>query len=178
MERVHPFYSLAFMKKSNNQIADILVKTMGYEITGVGDLENGLTVVRDYGTSLGLDMTQWTLVDGSGLSVKNKVSSKQMALLLYNVQDEPYYKIFYKGLIVGGHPNKFNAGALYNRFKSPGMRYKVVGKTGSIFGVYTLSGYVKGNKTGNTYIFSLLTDKNTGSIGQIDNVIEHIISNY
>lgn len=167
-----------FMKLSNNQVADILVKTMGYEINGVGDLETGLQVIRDYGTSIGLDMSKWTLVDGSGLSAKNKVSSYQLALLMKLVQDDRNFKTFYDGLIIGGHPDKFHAGSLYNRFTNSLTRYKVVGKTGYISGTHSLTGYATGNKTGKTYIFSILTGNSVGSKENIDKIISELILRY
>lgn len=164
-----------FMKKSNNVIADVLVKAMGYAVYGVGDLTNGIKVLKNYGTELGLNMNEWTIVDGSGLSALNKVSPNQLSLLMYKVRSTPNYKTFYNGLIVGGHPNQFHAGALSKRFTEWNTRYHIIGKTGYISGTHSLTGIAQGFYSRNVYMFAIMSDRYGGSIQSIDNVMKHII---
>ena len=164
-----------FMKKSNNVIADILVKAMGYAVYGVGDLTNGIKALKNYGTELGLNMDEWTIVDGSGLSARNKISPNQLSLLMYKVRNTPNYQTFYKGLIVGGHPDKFHAGALNNRFTDWNTRYHIIGKTGYISGTHSLTGLAQGFYSRNVYMFSIMSDQYGGSIKSIDNVMKHVI---
>ncbi len=167
-----------FMKKSNNVIADTLVKTMGYTVYGVGDLANGIQVLKNYGKELGLTMKDWTIVDGSGLSARNKVSPNQLSLLMYKVQSTPIYETFYNGLIVGGHHEKFHAGALYNRFTESNTRYHIIGKTGYISGTHSLTGLAQGHSSNNVYLFSIMSDNYGGTIKAIDNVMKHVILHY
>ena len=164
-----------FMKKSNNVIADTLVKTMGYVVYGVGDLENGIKVLKDYGTQLGLSMNEWTIVDGSGLSGLNKISPNQLSLLMYKVRSTPNYETFYNGLIVGGHHDRFHAGALNNRFTEWNTRYHIIGKTGYISGTHSLTGFAQGFYSRNVYLFSVMSDNYSGSIRSIDHVMKHVI---
>lgn len=164
-----------FMKKSNNVIADVLVKAMGYEVYGVGDLTNGVKVLKNFGTELGLNMNEWTIVDGSGLSALNKVTPNQLSLLMYKVRSTPTYQTFYNGLIVGGHPDKFHAGSLSKRFTEWNTRYHIIGKTGYISGTHTLTGLAQGFYSRNVYMFSIMSDRYGGSIQSIDNVMKHII---
>ena len=73
-----------FMKLSNNSMADIFVKTLGVKNYGVGDTQTGVKVLREYGQSIGLDMSNWSLEDGSGMSHKNQISPNALTELLYN----------------------------------------------------------------------------------------------
>ena len=164
-----------FMKKSNNVIADTLVKAMGYTVYGVGDLTNGIQVLKNYGTELGLMMKDWTIVDGSGLSARNKISPNQLSLLMYKVQSTPIYETFYNGLIIGGHHEKFHAGALYNRFTESNTRYHIIGKTGYISGTHSLTGLAQGHSSSNVYLFSIMSENYGGTIKAIDNVMKHVI---
>lgn len=94
---LHKLYPV-FMKLSNNSIADILVKTLGREVHGVGNTENGVAVLRDYASSLGLNISQWRFEDGSGMSHANRVSANELTALLTTMQQQPIYSSFYQGL--------------------------------------------------------------------------------
>ena len=167
-----------FMKLSNNSIADILVKTMGREVHGEGSTENGLKVLKTYGDSIGLHMDEWSFEDGSGMSHKNKVSANELSLLLLKVRQEPNYKLFKSSLPIGGERSRLVGGSLKNRFTAPSYKNRVVAKTGSITGVYTLSGYVTG-KSGRMYAFTIMTQYQPSvKINQIDTVVKKIISLY
>lgn len=167
-----------FMKKSINPMGDAFVKTMGYERYGVGDLSHGIKVMKEYGQTLGLSMDKWTIVDGSGLSAKNRVSPNELSLLVYKVKSEPSYAHFYKGYNVGGHVDKLKAGTLYNRFTAYNTRYHVLAKTGHISGVYTLTGLAQGFYSGKVYDFSVMTNYSSGTIKGIDNIVSEIVLKY
>ncbi|KGR78510.1 D-alanyl-D-alanine carboxypeptidase/D-alanyl-D-alanine endopeptidase [Ureibacillus manganicus] len=167
-----------FLKLSNNNIADILVKTMGKENFGVGSLEHGLQVMNDYGRKLGLQMNEWDFEDGSGMSHNNKVTANQLTNLLYNVRNEPYYSVFYNSLPIGGQPDRLVGGSLRERFSTPNLMNKVVAKTGYISGVYTLSGYFTA-KSGKEYAFTILTqNQKTIKLSSIDELVKMFIDQY
>ncbi|MCT6922582.1 D-alanyl-D-alanine carboxypeptidase/D-alanyl-D-alanine-endopeptidase [Metasolibacillus sp.] len=174
---LHKLYPV-FMKLSNNSIADILVKTMGREVHGIGTTENGVAVLRDYVASLGLNVSQWRFEDGSGMSHVNRVSANELTALLTTMQQQAMYSSFYQGLPIGGQPSRLVGGSLRTRFDTNVLRGRVVAKTGSITNVYTLSGYVTA-KSGRQYAFAIMTDhKNAQAIKQIDRLVESIIQNY
>lgn len=174
---LHKLYPV-FMKLSNNSIADILVKTMGREIHGIGTTENGVAVLRDYVASLGLNVSQWRFEDGSGMSHVNRVSANELTALLTTMRQQAIYSSFYQGLPIGGQPSRLVGGSLRTRFDTNALRGRVVAKTGSITSVYTLSGYVTA-KSGRQYAFAIMTDnKNAQAIKQIDRLVESIIQNY
>lgn len=163
-----------FMKLSNNSIADMLVKTMGQEKYGKGDLKTGLSVVRDYGKTIGMDLKNWKLVDGSGLGTSNKATANAQTLLLTTLQPNA---TFYAGLPIGGVQDRLVGGTLKNRFTQLPLQRNVVAKTGYITNTYALSGYVTA-KSGRTFAFSVMTAQPRSAIKKIDAFVKTIYSNY
>lgn len=145
-----------FMKLSNNTHAEILAKTMGKQVYGVGSWNAGLRVMREFGQSIGLNPNEWSFEDASGMSHKNKVTSAQLTELLYLVRNAPWYRSFVQGLPVSGMNDRFVGGTLKNRLKDNSVKGKVIAKTGSLNGVNSLAGYVE-TTNGETLIFSVLT---------------------
>lgn len=169
---------IPFLKLSNNSIANILVKTMGYEVYGIGSLEHGLQVMKDYSKRVGLQTNRWYFEDGSGMSHQNKVTANEMTNLLYKLSSEPYYSVIYNSLPVGGHPDRLVGGSLRERFKSTFQSNRVFAKTGHISGVYSLSGYLKA-KSGKYYAFTILSQNQSSiKLQAIDEVVQQFIETY
>ena len=167
-----------FMKLSNNSMADIFVKTLGAQNYGVGDTQTGVKVLREYGQSIGLDMSNWSLEDGSGMSHNNQISPNALTELLYNTRNMEAYKTYYDALPIGGYRDRLIGGSLRDRYTSASTELKVFAKTGAISGVNTLAGFVKA-KSGQTYIFSIMIENRAiPSIDGIDAVVSHLINNY
>jgi len=167
-----------FLKLSNNSIADILVKTLGHEFNDKGETNEGLNAIREYGISIGLNMDNWHLEDGSGMSHANRVTSNELSLLLIKMNENPTYKILYSSLPVGGQGDRLIGGSLKNRFSDEKYQNRVIAKTGHISGVYTLAGYVKAN-SGRTLAFAIMTQNQTSiRLNAIDNVVKKIITEY
>ena len=167
-----------FMKLSNNSMADIFVKTLGVKKYGVGDTQTGVRVLHEYGQSIGLNMSNWSLEDGSGMSHKNQISPNALTALLYNSREMEAYETYYNSLPIGGHSDRLIGGSLRDRYTSTSTELKVFAKTGAISGVNTLAGFVKA-KSGNTYIFSVMVENRAiQSINGIDTVVSHLINNY
>lgn len=163
-----------FMKLSNNSMADTFMRTLAAKNQGFGSLNDGAKELKKSLAAIGIPIKQMTLVDGSGLSSKNRVQSNQISALLYEMQDEKTFKTFYESLPVGGQKDRLIGGTLKNRFTGI-YKNRVIAKTGYIDNVYALSGFVK-TKGGNTYIFSVLTEyRNSSAINGIDRVVKTII---
>ena len=166
-----------YMKLSNNGMADTFVRAIAAKNRGKGTLSTGASDMKRALASIGMPTAKMTILDGSGLSSKNKVQSNQISSLLYNMQSEPTFDTFYKSLPVGGQSNRLVGGTLKNRFTGI-YKDRVAAKTGYISGVYALSGYVK-TKAGNEFIFSILTEhRNSSAINGIDRVVKTIIDYY
>lgn len=167
-----------FMKLSNNSMADIFVKTLGANSYGIGDTQTGVKVLHEYGESIGLEMSNWSLEDGSGMSHNNKISPNALTELLFNTRNMAAYDTYYDALPIGGHSDRLIGGSLRERFTNTSTEFKVFAKPGAISGVNTLAGFVK-VKSGHTYIFSIMVEnRSMPSISGIDTVVSHLINNY
>lgn len=63
-----PVVVAEMLQNSDNNTAEMLVKEMGLQSTGVGSRANGLAAVASTLESMGVDISEMNLVDGSGLS--------------------------------------------------------------------------------------------------------------
>jgi D-alanyl-D-alanine carboxypeptidase/D-alanyl-D-alanine-endopeptidase (penicillin-binding protein 4) len=75
-------------QKSINLYAEHLLKAMGQ-----GSTSGGLQSVQAFLDEQGINM-----VDGSGLSRKNFITSKQFATLLVRMKKSPHFSVFFKSL--------------------------------------------------------------------------------
>ncbi|ATP39521.1 D-alanyl-D-alanine carboxypeptidase/D-alanyl-D-alanine-endopeptidase [Solibacillus sp. R5-41] len=166
----------AFMKLSNNSIADILVKSMGQQQQAKGSLTAGLQVMQEYGKALNISMGTWILADGSGLSDRNRLTANGLSSLLYEVQQKSYFQTFYQSLPVAGHEERLVGGTLRKRFKTSDVKGKINAKTGYIPNVNTLAGYVTG-KSGKTYIFTILLENRSNGTVHMDRMMADIMKN-
>ncbi|MGN7476587.1 D-alanyl-D-alanine carboxypeptidase/D-alanyl-D-alanine endopeptidase [Solibacillus silvestris] len=166
----------AFMKLSNNSIADIMVKAMGKQQLGEGSTVKGVSVLKTYGESLNIPMDNWRFVDGSGLSNLNRITANGLSQLLYEVRQEPYYDTFFNSLPVAGNKERFVGGTLRKRLTNADLQNRIFAKTGYIPNVYTLSGYIKG-QSGKQYIFSILLENKANGNLYIDRTMASLVKN-
>lgn len=144
-----------FLKLSNNMHAEALVKAMGRHSGGDGSWDAGLPVLADRLRGLGVDPGRVQQVDGSGLSPMDSVSPAQLALLLDNVRQRPWFREFDAALPVAGNPDHLVGGTLRSRMIGTPAEGNVHGKTGSMTGVTSLSGSVTA-ADGRPLVFSVL----------------------
>ena len=163
-----------FMKLSNNSIADIFTKTMGKVHHGVGDYEAGIRVIKAYLDELLIEIEDWRFVDGSGLSHGIRLSSNGISKLLFELQKEEYFELFFKSLPVAGNSNRLVGGTLKERFVEPTYANRIFAKTGYIHEVNTLSGYLMGD-SGRQYIFSIMLEGREDGIPFLDSGLKKII---
>ncbi len=137
----------AILKRTNsdsqNMFAEALYKRMGHAVTGrPGSFESGGAAVRAAIRELLGDPTlaaSVTLADGSGLSRSSRVSPRVFAAVLVAMHADPERgPIFEASLAVAGE-----SGTLRRRFAGWNDRVRVLGKSGSLMGVRTLSGYLQ-----------------------------------
>ncbi|GAA4830564.1 D-alanyl-D-alanine carboxypeptidase/D-alanyl-D-alanine endopeptidase [Saccharopolyspora rosea] len=133
-----------FLKLSNNEHAEVLVKSMGRVLRGQGTWDAGLAVLSEKLRGLGVDPRVLRMVDGSGLSALDAVTPEQLTLLLDNARQRPWFREFQDALPVAGEQDRMVGGTLRNRMGGTPAAGNVHAKTGSMTGVTSLSGYVTG----------------------------------
>ncbi|MDC0253800.1 D-alanyl-D-alanine carboxypeptidase [Bacteriovoracales bacterium] len=103
--------------------------------------------------------------NASGLNLNNKIGSKEMAQLLFSLQNVNFKdRSFWSLLSINGH-----SGGLVKRLKHPSLAFRIYGKTGSLYYVNNLAGYLMG-KSGKRYAFALFTshEKNRALLSKLD----------
>ena len=158
---------------SQNLFAEMLLKQLGRQVAGEGSWAKGIEVERRFLIdSVGLDSTQFAPRDGSGLSHVNVVSPLAFARLLLWMRRHRNFPVFGDALPVAGR-----SGTLSTRMTATPVEGRVFAKTGSIFRVNALSGYVT-LPDGRTRVFAILSNNHDlGGAGinpRIDSLVVEI----
>jgi D-alanyl-D-alanine carboxypeptidase/D-alanyl-D-alanine-endopeptidase (penicillin-binding protein 4) len=138
--------------KSNNHYAESLLKTVGAFTTGKqGTTENGIQAVESFWKSRGVDISGLHMVDGSGLSRANTITTKIQATVLSKIyRDSLMYPSFNGCLPVAG-----KNGSMTSLCRGTFAENNLRAKTGYINRARGYCGYVK-TKSGKELAFSVL----------------------
>ena len=149
-------------KVSQNHYAEQLAKTLGAELKGEGSWAAGSAVVTEWmQKKLGVDGSQFLMVDGSGMSRFNKASAGAFIRVLRYMWNTPHRRDFVSSMPYSGESDS----RLRRRLNQEPYARQVYAKTGYISGVIGLSGYVHAS-SGRVYAFSFLFNRyNTGVWG-------------
>ena len=131
---------VAMNRKSDNFLAEMLLKELGAAIVGSGTSVAGAAVVRSVLRDAGVPSTGVRIVDGSGLSLLDRTTAGALVALLQAVDDDPGIR----GAFLASLPVSGVSGTLRDRLRQPVTRGKVLAKTGTTSGASALAGYVKG----------------------------------
>lgn len=178
------------LKMSDNSILEQIFKTISAEQYGLGSASGSTQILKNYyQKKMGLNPEKYEIVDGSGLSRSNSISPFYLAKLLEYAFYHPYQDKevstseamrlaltdqhpYLKALSVAGVD-----GTLDRRMEG----IKVYGKTGTLFKVDAVSGYLITNAN-RVVVFSILV--NDFNIGRHDlrkmedNLVGYIAENY
>jgi len=165
------------MKYSNNSIAESLLKNLGAWAgssldeapSRQGDWVGGVKALRAQLASLGVDLAQARLVDGSGLSIQNRLTPRMLVQAL-----EAGYRSFRIGPeFVASMPIARFDGTLEKRIEGAAGRIRA--KTGllSDAAVTSLSGFAE-HADGETLIFSILVNGHGGPGGAAMKAVDRI----
>ncbi len=155
-------------QRSDNSLAEALLKTVGFQKLGDQTSESGRNVVTSHLKDISFDLEGLNYMDGSGLSRSNKVTPISQVKYLTSLMDEKYYKTYLASLPIGGQ-----SGTLKRMFIETGNG-QIFAKTGTLNKVKTLAGYMKTN-TGKTLVFSLLVNNYSGSVDMVKKKMEKIL---
>jgi serine-type D-Ala-D-Ala carboxypeptidase/endopeptidase (penicillin-binding protein 4) len=134
-----------FMRRSINLYGEAFIKTLALQKTGFASTEEGAEAVKEFWSKNGIDKAAVNIIDGSGLSPQNRVTTDAEVKVLYYAQSRIWYTSFY------------NALPEYNGMKM---------KSGSIGGSRAYAGYHTA-KDGKEYIFSIIVNNYDGSSGDV-----------
>jgi len=133
-------------QKSINLYAENLLKSAAIADGRTGSFDDATKTLTGYwNKKLGIDKNAISILDGSGLSPENRVTTLAMANILYSAKSETWFPQFYESL------------PLYNNMKM---------KSGSIRHVLAYTGYQK-SATGTPLVFSFITNNYNGGSSAI-----------
>lgn len=157
-------------KFSNNFVADQILKKVGAETFGApGSLEKGVKALRASLEELGIPASKYTIIDGSGLTRKTKVTARQVVRVLEAAsKDLSISAEFIASLGVGGED-----GTLRNRLPSEATSSVFRAKTGSLDGVNALAGYTA-SKDGEPIAFAILLNDPGLRYGRMSSWVDRI----
>ena len=158
------------LNTSQNWFAEMLLKILGREVGDTGSWAKGLAVEKRFlMDSVKVDSTAFALDDGSGLSAGNLVTPHTFVQLLAYMYRHPKRRPLLAAL-----PRAEQRGSLQKRFGGTPLEGRVLAKTGSIFRVNTLSGYIE-RTDGRVIAFSIQANAhdvpNRQMLAQIDSVV-------
>jgi serine-type D-Ala-D-Ala carboxypeptidase/endopeptidase (penicillin-binding protein 4) len=137
-------------KNSNNFYAEQLLKTIGLEISNYGTTENGVKACKNLFGSMGINLDNMEMADGSGLSRLDLVSPRQIVNLLTYMYKSDVYPEYYDSLPIAGVD-----GTLIDRMRKSAAENNVHAKAGYNSNVSSLSGYLK-TTSGEPLDFSII----------------------
>ncbi|MFD0594978.1 D-alanyl-D-alanine carboxypeptidase/D-alanyl-D-alanine-endopeptidase [Catellatospora coxensis] len=144
------------LTESDNTLAEALARQVALAKGQPASFAGAAAAMEQVVTELGLDATQADLLDGSGMSPKNKISPKVLTDLLVKAGGgtDSHLSDFFNGLPVAGW-----SGTMSARFAKSKAGFGVVrAKSGTLNGVNALGGVVQ-TADGRLLAFAVLADK-------------------
>ncbi len=151
-----------FLKRSQNQVGEMLLRALGAAETDTGSVRNGRRVVEGTLADWGIPEGYYIYVDGSGLSRYNYLSPEALVRLLRVMAHRPEFESFYDALPVAG-----SDGTLRRRMRGTLAEENARAKTGYISNARTLSGYVT-TRDGELLAYSLMANNFEVPVGAVE----------
>lgn len=134
-----------FLRRSINLYGEAFIKTIAYEKTGFGSAEKGLELVKQFWKERGIESSAIRMIDGSGLSPQNRVTTDALVKVLQYAKDQSWYRYYYEAF------------PIYNQMKL---------KSGTIGGAKGFAGYHTA-RDGTAYTVVIIVNNYEGSAAQI-----------
>lgn len=133
-----------FLRKSVNLYGENLIKTLGKEKKGNPSFKSGVSYLKEFWKSKGINPNMINFTDGSGLSPQNYVSAKAEVQALLYAKKQPWFESYYDGFPTQDNGMKMKSGTMRD--------------TKSYAGYHT-------SKDGKKYVYSIIINNYEGSGG-------------
>lgn len=155
--------------ESNNLYCETILKTIGTKEMKLGSGSAGINSIRKILRRKGINLSGMQIEDGSGLSARNKVSTKFITDFLSSIANEISLKTATTYLPMGGYQ-----GTVKGFFKKSRAKGNIWAKSGSMNGVLSYSGYVK-SRSGKWLSFSIIANGHSDSNKKIRPYMEQFM---
>jgi D-alanyl-D-alanine carboxypeptidase/D-alanyl-D-alanine-endopeptidase (penicillin-binding protein 4) len=147
--------SIRLMNKiSQNLHAELLLRCVAREKTGIGATDAGLKIEQDFLKAAGIADGDVALSDGSGLSRDDLVTPRAVVTLLQYVARQPWGEDYLSTLPIAGVD-----GTLESRMRATPASGLIQAKTGGLEHVHAMSGYAT-TLRGEHLVFSIFGNNN------------------
>jgi len=140
---------------SQNLHAELFLRTVAREKTGIGSSDAGLWVEQNFLKALGIEEGEVVLSDGSGLSRDDLVTPRAVIQLLRYISQQPWGVDYIATFPIAGAD-----GTLENRMKDTAASGRILAKTGSLEHVRAMSGYAT-TVHGELLVFTIFGNNNS-----------------
>ncbi len=144
-----------FLKKSINLYGEAFIKTMALKEYNKATTAKGVEVVKDFWLEHGIEKSAINIIDGSGLSPQNRVTTDALVRVLQYAKSRPWFNSFY-----------------YDLPEHNGMKMK----SGSIGGARAYAGYNK-SKDGKDYTYAIIVNNFDGDAAAVVKKIYKLLDN-
>lgn len=158
----------AILKPSQNQIAEVFLRTIGLERTGVGTADSGRRVIERQFNDWKIPADGYVVRDGSGLSRNDFISPEAIVGILDVMRRSPNFDLFFQSLPIAGVD-----GTIRTRMRGTPAERNLHAKTGTLSMVRSLSGYVR-TADDRLLEFSILCNNWTAPQASVDRVADAI----
>jgi D-alanyl-D-alanine carboxypeptidase/D-alanyl-D-alanine-endopeptidase (penicillin-binding protein 4) len=159
---------------SDNLVAEMLLRELAFAVDGApGTTANGIAYEKTWLTGIGVDPSAITLVDGSGLSVYDRITPIDQVAILQHDWNGPQ-----RDLVLDDLPIAAVRGTLKDDFErdSPTAGH-LFAKSGSLSHVRTMAGYAV-NATHGTVIFAFDVDDWVGDPAALADVRARVLAHF
>lgn len=155
-------------KPSQNQIAELLMRAVGLELTGSGSADSGQAAIERQLLEWGAAPDGFVIRDGSGLTRHDLVTPSTIVTVLDAMTRDPAFELYYDALPIAGVD-----GTIEYRMRGTAAQGNVHAKTGYIDRARSLSGYVT-TADGRRLIFAILANNWTTHVRAVEEVQDTI----
>lgn len=159
----------ALQKPSQNQMAEVVFRTLALDSTGAGDWNTAAQIVTGQLVAWGADTMQFIIRDGSGLSRHNLLSPTTVVLVLRAMRAHPEFAEFHAALPAVGHE-----GTVRTWLRDTRASEVVHGKTGTLDMVRAFSGYTT-SIDGRPLVFSFISNHHRTPTSQVTAAIQTML---
>lgn len=134
-----------FLQRSINLYGESLIKTLAYKLTKTGAADSGVSVIKNFWKTRGIEPSAMNIIDGSGLSPANRVTTSTLVSVMQYAKKQNWFPAFYEALP-----------------EIDGIKMK----SGSISDVVSYTGFIK-SKKGVDYTFSFIINNYDGEANDV-----------
>ncbi len=156
-------------KPSQNQIAELLFRTTGLHVTGVGSADSARAVAARTLAAFGIRADGVAYRDGSGMSRHDYVTPRALVQTLEAMRNGPGFDLFRTALPLAGVD-----GTLRNRMRGTAAAGNAQAKTGTVDKARSLSGFVT-TADGRLVMFAMLCNNFAVPTREVERVQDMLV---